>query len=68
MVSGRNFRTYFNQMKDLTKKEYPSPFNYEPKEYIKKLVIKDEAYIETVVDLKGNTGKPIYQPCEVVFN
>jgi hypothetical protein len=55
-------------MKKLTKKEYASPFNYNPKEYIKSLVIKDEAYIETVVDLQGNAGKPIYQGTEVIFN
>ena len=54
--------------KELSKEEYPSPYNFDPEEIIKKLVVKDEAYVETVVDLKGNAGKPIYQGTEVVFN
>ena len=54
--------------KELSKKEYPSPLNYEPKEYIQKLVKKDEAFVETVVDLQGQAGKPIYQSCEIVFS
>ena len=52
----------------LTKEKYPSPYNYEPQEYIKQLVQKDEMFVETVVDLQGQAGKPIYQGTEVVFN
>ena len=54
--------------KKLTKSEYPSPYNFEPEEIIKKLVAKDEVFIETVVNLQGQAGKPIYQGTEVVFS
>lgn len=55
------------QTKLLEKSQYPSPFNYDSEEIIKKLVQKEECYIETVVDLHETAGKPIYQPVEVVF-
>lgn len=53
--------------KQLDKSQYKSPYHYDSQEYIKKLVQKDEVYVETVVDLCGRAGNPIYQPCEVVF-
>lgn len=53
--------------KELTKTEYPSRHIYDPKTYILKLVMKDEAEIETVVDLQGTAGQPKYVPCEVIF-
>ena len=53
--------------KPLSKKEYPSPYNFDPESIIRKIVLKDEAYFETVVDLQGVAGKPIYQPCEIIF-
>lgn len=51
----------------LTKKEYPSKHLYDSKENIRRLVLKDEVEIETVVDLSGRAGRPIPQPLEVVF-
>lgn len=53
--------------KPLTKKEYPSKNTFDLQEYIRQLVKRDEVEIETVVDLEGRAGNPIYQPCEIVY-
>lgn len=69
MACGRYYWTNLHKImtNKLTKEKYPSPYNYEPQEYIKQLVQKDEMFVETVVGLQGQAGKPIYQPCEVEF-
>ncbi len=51
----------------LSKIEYPSSYNYNSEEYILNLVKKDECVIETVVNLEGKAGRPIYQGTEINF-
>lgn len=55
------------QSEPLTKNEYPTPHNYNPEEYIKKLVLKDENYVETVTEPSGRAGKPKEELCEIVY-
>lgn len=53
--------------KPLTKQEYPSPFNFNREEIILSLAKKDELFVETVVDIQGRIGKPIYQESEIIY-
>jgi hypothetical protein len=68
LVIGRNLRFTFNQVKKLNKEEYPSPYNFDSQEIIKKMVDKEAYILETLYNLKGRAGNPKPEPCEISFS
>lgn len=58
----------YKETTKLKKRDYPSPFHYDPRMAIEAIVQKEENLIETVTEVLGNAGKPKDERCEVILS